>query len=136
MHWTEKEYAFYRGDQNICDGTIHEIAAFTGFKVESVKWMTTPTSRKRADNRDCKFTTRLVPIMDESRPLMTYQLSDKAVDALSDAEIYTVSDLLKVSDTKLAKLHPNKMVIKQIARYRDWFHEVDKEWDDDCDEAM
>ena len=98
--------------------------------------MTTPTSKERAAERDCKYTTRLVPIMDESRPLMTYQLSDKAVDALSEAEIYTVGDLLQVSDARLVQLHPNKLVVKQIARYRDWFIEVEKGWDDECDEAM
>ena len=136
MHWTEKEYAFYRGDKNVCDGTIPEIAAFTGFKAASIKWMTTPTSKERANARDFKFTTRLVPIIDETRPLMTYRLSDKAIDTLSDAEIYTVGDLLLVSDSKLKQLHPNKLVVKQIARYRDWFIEVDKEWDDDCDEAI
>lgn len=134
MHWTEKEYAYYRGEENVCDGTIHEIAATVGSKVESVKWMTTPTSKNRAMKRDRKNTARLVPIIDESKALMTYKLSDDAIDALSDAAIFTVGDLMMVSDEVFTRLHHNERILTEIARYRDWFVEVERE--DDCDEAM
>lgn len=136
MHWTEKEFAFYRGEENICDGTIAEIAAVTGNKVEYVKWMTTPTAEKRRSPHDFKFTTRLVPIIDETRSLMTYKLKDEALDALFDHEIFTVGDLMKVSDEQLSRLHPRYRIREHIARYRNSFLEVEKEWSDDCDEAM
>lgn len=136
MHWTEKEFAFYRGEENICDGTIAEIAAVTGNKVEYVKWMTTPTAEKRRSPQDFKFTTRLVPIIDETRSLMTYKLKDEALDALFDHDIFTVGDLMKVSDEQLSLLHPRYRIREHIARYRNSFLEVEKEWNDDCYEAM
>ncbi|MFY0744799.1 hypothetical protein AB1K09_20230 [Solibacillus silvestris] len=136
MHWTEKEFAFYRGDVYVYSGTVTEIAAFTGYKDTYIRWMATPASKELRATRKIENSSELVPIMDETRPLMTYRLSDRAIDALSSADIYTTKDLLQISDSKLKQLHPNKVVVNQIARYRDWFLEVDKEWEDECDEAM
>lgn len=42
-----KVYALYKGDENICDGTLQEIAEKTGKKLEYIRWLTYPTYKKR-----------------------------------------------------------------------------------------
>lgn len=42
-----KIYALYKGDEYIADGTLEEIAEKTGRKLASLKWMLTPTAKKR-----------------------------------------------------------------------------------------
>lgn len=46
-----KEYALYKGDEFVTIGTIEEIANFLGIKIESVKFMTYPTHKKRSESR-------------------------------------------------------------------------------------
>ena len=47
MKWYERIYALYRGDENICDGTIPEIAEATGKTVNFLRYMTTPVYGRR-----------------------------------------------------------------------------------------
>lgn len=46
-----KEYALYKGDEFVMIGTIEEIAKFLDVKIESVKFMTSPTHKKRAEGK-------------------------------------------------------------------------------------
>lgn len=50
----EAMYALYRGDEFVDVGTADEIAKRRGIKPESVKWMSTPSYRKRG--REDKLT--------------------------------------------------------------------------------
>lgn len=43
-----KIYALYKGDEYVTDGTLEELAEKTGKKLASLKWMLTPTAKKRA----------------------------------------------------------------------------------------
>lgn len=47
MGKTRRIYAAYRGDKYIGEGTLREIAAMTGLKVETVIWYTTPAGKRR-----------------------------------------------------------------------------------------
>lgn len=42
-----KVYALYKGEENITDGTIYEIAAKTGKKLSYIRWMTYPCAHKK-----------------------------------------------------------------------------------------
>lgn len=46
-----KEYAVYKGDELICIGTAKECADILNIKPSSVKWLTTPTAKKRLAKR-------------------------------------------------------------------------------------
>lgn len=121
MKWHEKVYALYRGGENVCDGTIPEIAEKTGATIDTLKWMTTVTAAKRIAERGTKNPTVLVPIKDEDTLLMTLKFSDRSIDVLKDAGISTVKDLIKLSEDDVMKLHPNKKVGAEVMRYRDYF---------------
>lgn len=41
------EYAIYRDDEFLFVGTLEECAEFLSVKKETVKWLTSPSSRKR-----------------------------------------------------------------------------------------
>lgn len=41
-------YAAYRGDNYVGEGTISQLAAMLGVKVNTVKWALTPSGRRRA----------------------------------------------------------------------------------------
>lgn len=43
------QYAVYKGDDFIFMGTLEEVAERLGVSTKSVKWMATPTAKKRAD---------------------------------------------------------------------------------------
>ena len=40
-------YAIYKGEQNLADGTLAEIARKTGKTYNTLKWMTYPSYKKR-----------------------------------------------------------------------------------------
>lgn len=40
-------YALYKGEQNLADGTLEEIARKTGKTYKSLKWMTYPSYKER-----------------------------------------------------------------------------------------
>lgn len=42
-----KVYALYRGEENVCDGTLAEIAEHEGIKYETARYMTSPCYRRR-----------------------------------------------------------------------------------------
>lgn len=45
-------YAAYRGDKYVGEGTISQLAAILGVKVNTVKWALTPSGRRRACERE------------------------------------------------------------------------------------
>lgn len=47
MKWYERIYALYKGDVNICDGTIPEIAEYTGKTTTALRYMLTPAYERR-----------------------------------------------------------------------------------------
>lgn len=44
-------YALYKGEQNLADGTLAEIAMKTGKTYNTLKWMTYPSYKKRLQER-------------------------------------------------------------------------------------
>lgn len=44
-------YALYKGEQNLADGTLTEIARKTGKTYNTLKWMTYPSYKKRLQER-------------------------------------------------------------------------------------
>lgn len=44
-------YALYKGEQNLADGTLEEIARKTGKTYKSLKWMTYPSHKRRIQQR-------------------------------------------------------------------------------------
>lgn len=44
-------YALYKGDVNLCDGTIEEIAQKAGLRPKTVYFYSTPGYQKRADTK-------------------------------------------------------------------------------------
>ena len=46
-----KEYAVYKGDDLIVMGTANECADFMGVSPDYIKWMTTPTGKRRLASR-------------------------------------------------------------------------------------
>lgn len=48
-------YALYKGEQNLMDGTLAEIAQRTGKTYNMLKWMTYPSYRKRVQQRSHKI---------------------------------------------------------------------------------
>lgn len=127
MKWYEKVYALYVGRDNVCDGTIPQIAELTGRSIASLKWMTTPTGIRRINNRVKENPTMLVPIKDEDTPIGKLKLSGVAMDALLDVDIMTVKDLVEMSDKDFEQVHSKVKVRNEIAGYRDWFKEEDEE---------
>ena len=49
MKKNKKEYALYKGDEFIADGTIKEISERTGKSVSHLTYMTYPTYKRRKD---------------------------------------------------------------------------------------
>ncbi|KHM51613.1 hypothetical protein SAMN02745671_01682 [Anaerovibrio lipolyticus DSM 3074] len=47
MRKSNKIYALYVGEQNVCDGTLEEICKRTGMTMDTLKWMTRPSAMKR-----------------------------------------------------------------------------------------
>lgn len=45
--WRETIYALYRGENNICDGTIEEISRKSGKSVKMLRWMLNPAYARR-----------------------------------------------------------------------------------------
>ncbi|MDQ0204099.1 hypothetical protein [Pectinatus haikarae] len=58
-------YALYRGEKNVCDGTIDEIAAHEKLKRFTVYWLSTPTAKKRQEKRSNFNGMRLIFIGNE-----------------------------------------------------------------------
>lgn len=48
------EYAVYKGEDCIAIGTSKECGVKLGVKPETIKWMTTPTGKKRFESRKNK----------------------------------------------------------------------------------
>lgn len=48
-----KIYALYRGEECIADGTLDEIAKKTGLKRSSLKWMKTPSGKRKRSSLVC-----------------------------------------------------------------------------------
>lgn len=44
-------YALYKGEQNLADGTLEEIARKTGKTYKSLKWMTYPSYKRLIQQR-------------------------------------------------------------------------------------
>jgi hypothetical protein len=53
-----KEYAVYKGEELLAEGTIEELADFFGVKPDTVLWWCTPTSFKR-DKGNRKVAVRI-----------------------------------------------------------------------------
>lgn len=64
MKWHEKIYALYIGETNICDGTLPEIAAKTGKRLDTLRWMTYASYQERLKTRKTTNITELVLIED------------------------------------------------------------------------
>ena len=52
MRWDKRIYALYKGETNLADGTILEIAERTGKSIASIRYMTFPIYNKRANNSE------------------------------------------------------------------------------------
>lgn len=48
-------YALYKGEQNLMDGTLAEIAQRTGKTYNTLKWMTYPSYQKRIRQKNHKI---------------------------------------------------------------------------------
>lgn len=48
------EYAVYKGEEFIMIGTAKECAEETGVSEKSIRWLSTPTAKKRQANREMK----------------------------------------------------------------------------------
>lgn len=60
-------YALYKGEQNLADGTLEEIARKTGKTYRSLKWMTYPIYKRRIQQRIHKIgVLELVDIGEEN----------------------------------------------------------------------
>lgn len=51
---SKSEYAVYRGEEFITIGTAKECADETGVSAKSIRWLSTPTAKKRQANRKVK----------------------------------------------------------------------------------
>ena len=61
-----KTYALYRGDDNICDGTIDEIAKKRHVKPETIKWYLSHVYQRRlAQRKHSRHAISLVKILDD-----------------------------------------------------------------------
>lgn len=123
MRVNDRLYALYEGNNFVCIGNVVEIANETGRAVETVRWMTTKTGLESIAKREMRGTcpTKLVPIIDEDQPLMKLDLSDAAIDILSDKCIMTVGDLVELTDSEFEQLSGRKSIKMEIASYRDWY---------------
>ena len=54
MRMNQNIYALYQGENNLTDGTIREIAKNQGVKLDSVKFLLTPSYRKRVKSKNIK----------------------------------------------------------------------------------
>lgn len=61
----EKVYALYKGEQNLMDGTLEQIARARGISLETARFMTSPVYRKRAEAAK-RGRLELVEITEES----------------------------------------------------------------------
>lgn len=59
----KKIFALYKGEENLCDGTIDEIAQKTGKNAKTLQWMTYTTYQSRLIENDNKL--RLIRIPDD-----------------------------------------------------------------------
>ena len=48
-----KIYALYKGDEYIADGTLEELAEKTGLKKSSLRWMKTPSGKRKRSSLVC-----------------------------------------------------------------------------------
>lgn len=63
-----KTYALYRGDDNICDGTIDEIAQKQHVKPDTIKWYLSPVYQRRlAQRKHSRHAISLVEILDDTK---------------------------------------------------------------------
>jgi hypothetical protein len=46
-----KEYAVYKGDEFIALGTLEELSKLLNVKMESLRWLSTPSAIKRSQNK-------------------------------------------------------------------------------------
>lgn len=58
VKWHKREYALYKGEQLLADGTIPEISKVSGKSIDFLKWMTYPSYKKRSENS----TNRLIMV--------------------------------------------------------------------------
>lgn len=63
MRRIDKIYALYKGDVNIWDGTLQEIANYTGKTVKTLSWMTYPAYNRKLTEDDNRL--RLIEIPEE-----------------------------------------------------------------------
>jgi len=61
----EKIYALYKGEQNLMDGTLEQIARARGISYETARFMTSPVYKKRVENAK-RGRLELVEITEES----------------------------------------------------------------------
>ena len=50
MRKADRQWALYKGDEFIADGTIAEIAAKTGKTFDTLRFYTTPAYQRRVEN--------------------------------------------------------------------------------------
>ena len=60
-----KIYALYKGDTNICDGTLVEIAKFLNILPESVAYYRTPAYARKASKAKNPRPRRILVLIDE-----------------------------------------------------------------------
>lgn len=48
------DYALYKGDEFLIVGTAEECAKYLNVKADSIKWMSTPTAKRRLKRRKRK----------------------------------------------------------------------------------
>lgn len=46
-----KEYVVYKGDEFIALGTLEELSKLLNVKMESLRWLSTPSAIKRSQNK-------------------------------------------------------------------------------------
>lgn len=54
MSMNQNIYALYQGENNLTDGTIREIAKNQGVKLDSARFLLTPSYRKRVKSKNIK----------------------------------------------------------------------------------
>lgn len=60
-----KEYAVYKGEENLCIGTARECAEMLGVTAKYVYWLVTPTAKGRLASRKCPEKAITAVVLDD-----------------------------------------------------------------------
>lgn len=63
--YSTKLYALYRGEENLCDGTIREIHEKTGLSLKYLNWMKSSSAKARLAK--CKKAPTFLVLIDEEQ---------------------------------------------------------------------